>query len=67
MLNGHLFQVFVNTETEQGDIRIKMFDPNSIDEKYLCVDLESEGIDFIDPREYPPTNFVLNIPASQVI
>ena len=44
-----------------------MYDPYSIDEKYLCVDLESEGIDFIDPKEYPSTNFVLNIPAAQVI
>ena len=67
MAQGHLFQVFVNSESEAGDIIIKMYDTNMQDEKYLCVDLDSGGIDFLDPKEYPPTNFVLNVPASQVI
>ena len=67
MMTGHYFQVFVNSESESGDVLIKMYDSHSIDEKYLCIDLDSGGIDFIDPKEFPPSNFVLNIPASQII
>ena len=59
--------VFMNTESEDGEILIKAYSPDSQSEKYLCVDVSSGGIDFLEPENYNPTKFVLNIPAVQVI
>ena len=43
-----------------------MFSSPKNEEKYLCVDLGEEAIDFLAPVEYPPTRFIINIPASLI-
>ena len=58
--------VFMNIESEEGEILIRSYNRDSTSEKYLCVDVASGGIDFFEPNTYDPTYFVLNIPACQV-
>ena len=62
--DGDLFQVFVNSESESGDILIKMYDSNVEEERYMCVDLDDNAIDFCEPQDWKPTSFVLSVPAS---
>ena len=64
---GHLFQVFVDQESNSGDILIKHYDQNVEEDRYLCVDLDDGAIDFLRPEDYTPTAFVLQIPASQIL
>ena len=61
-----LFQVFVDEESEHKDIVIKMYHSETDDERFLCVDLDEKAVDVLMPSEYPPTRFVLNIPASRI-
>ena len=61
--SGILFTVFLNTESEEGDILIKLYNPDATSEKFLCVDTGSGGIDFFEPETYKSTRFVLNIPS----
>mmetsp|Transcript_23422 Transcript_23422/g.29121 ORF Transcript_23422/g.29121 Transcript_23422/m.29121 type:complete len:243 (-) Transcript_23422:237-965(-) len=62
-----LFQVFVDEESESKDIVIKMYHTAGLDEeRFLCVDLPEKAVDFLMPEEYPPTRFVLNIPACKI-
>ena len=55
--------VFMNIESEEGEILIRSYNRDSTSEKYLCVDVASGGIDFFEPNTHDPTYFVLNIPA----
>ena len=64
---GILFMVFIDVQSEDGDILIKFYDPDSASEKFFCVDIGSGGIDFFEPETYASTRFVLNIPSHQVI
>ena len=34
------------------------------EERFFCVDVSEDAVDFLAPEEYPPTRFVLNIPSS---
>lgn len=43
-----------------------MFIGNQSEERFLCVDIEEEAVDFLPPSEYPPTRFVLNIPSCYI-
>lgn len=62
-----LFQVFVDEESENRDIVIKMYlTQGQEEERFLCVDLPEKAVDFLTPTEYPPTRFVLNIPACKI-
>ena len=62
-----LFQVFVDEESENRDIVIKMYlTQGQEEERFLCVDLPEKAVDFLTPSEYPPTRFVLNIPACKI-
>ena len=56
---GHLFQVFVDQESNSGDILIKHYDQNVEEDRYLCVDLDDDAIDFLRPEDYTQTAFVL--------
>ena len=47
--SGILFTVFLDTESEEGDILIKLYNPDSTSEKFFCVDTGSGGIDFFEP------------------
>ena len=57
----------MNSDSEDCEILIKAYAPDSTSEKYFCVDLNSGGIDFFSPEVFEPTRFVLNIPGSQVV
>ena len=59
-----MFQVFIDESSPERDIVIKMFHGPSNEERFLCVDLDEEAVDFLPPEEYPPTRFMLNIPVS---
>lgn len=61
-----LFQIFVDEESENKDIVIKMYHSESDEERFLCVDLPEKAVDFLLPSQYPPTRFVLNIPACKI-
>lgn len=62
-----LFQVFVDERTEARDMVIKMYYTEAqSEEHFLCVDIGEEAVDFMPPTEYPPTRFVLNIPACHI-
>ena len=58
--------VFLDTQSDEGDILIKFYDQDSATEKFFCVDIGSGGIDFFEPETYASTRFVLNIPSHQV-
>ena len=58
--------VFLDTQSDDGDILIKFYDPDSTSEKFFCVDIGSGGIDFFEPETYASTRFVLNIPSHMV-
>ena len=64
---GNLFLVFMDIDSEDGDILIKPYNPDIISEKFFCVDTDSGGIDFFEPETYASTRFVLNVPAQQVM
>ena len=61
-----LFQIFVDEESEQKDIVIKMFHSSVDEERFLCVDLSEAAVDFLEPTEYPPTHFILNVPTVMI-
>ena len=68
LYQDQLFQIFVDQESDTKDIVIKMYNPQveSDEERFLCVDLPEKAVDFLSPLEYPPSRFVLNIPACQI-
>ena len=51
--------MFVDQESNSGDILIKHYDQNVEEDRYLCVDLDDGAIDFLRPEDYTPTAFVL--------
>jgi hypothetical protein len=61
-----LFQIFIDERTDARDILIKMFIDNQREERFLCIDIEEEAVDFLPPSEYPPTRFILNIPTCNI-
>ena len=67
LLIDQLFQIFIDEDSEEKDIVIKMYQPiDNEEERFFCVDVGEEAVDFLAPEEYPPTRFVLNIPSSLI-
>ena len=67
LLIDQLFQVFIDEDSEEKDIVIKMYQPiDNEEERFFCVDVGEEAVDFLAPEEYPPTRFVLNIPSALI-
>ena len=67
LLMDQLFQIFVDENSDEKDIVIKMYQPiDNEEERFFCVDVSEEAVDFLAPEEYPPTRFVLNIPSSLI-
>ena len=62
-----LFQIFIDESSDDKDIAIKMYHgPENEEERFLCVDIGEDAVDFLAPEEYPPTRFCLNVPSSQI-
>ena len=61
-----LFQIFIDEESEDKDICIKMYQSGTNDERFLCIDLDEQAIDFLVPSEYPPTRLIMNIPTCMI-
>ena len=67
LLMDQLFQIFVDENSDEKDIVIKMYQPiDNEEERFFCVDVSEEAVDFLAPEEYPPTRFVLNIPSTLI-
>lgn len=62
----YLFIVFMDKDSENSDILFKPYSSDPYDDMFLCVDLKSGAIDICRKTDFPPTRFVLNIPAAQV-
>lgn len=62
----YLFIVFMDKDSESCDILLKPYSSDPYDDMFLCVDLKSGAIDICRKTDFPPSRFVLNIPAAQV-
>ena len=68
LYQDQLFQVFADEKSDHKDIVIRMYHTASGGtERFLCVDLQENAVDFLEPTEYPPTRFVLNVPSCQIV
>lgn len=62
-----LFIVFMDTTSDMGDLLIKPYCTDPYEDMFLCVQLDQEAVDICRSRDFSPTRFLLNVPASQVV
>lgn len=59
-----LFLIFMDSQYPNRDILIKPYNGDPTEDYFLCVALDIGAVDICRRVDFPPSRFVLNIPAS---